>query len=247
MKPQVLHKGKYTARLASAAADIRAAQRLRYRAFIDPAGTGLDADGFDDECQHVLIEEPGSGTLVGCFRVMGLKSGQEIGQSYAAQYYQLCALENYPGKMIEMGRFCIAPGLRDPEIVRLAWAMMTRIVDGEGFEMMFGCSSFPGVQTAPHLEAFSLLKQHYIAPKRWSPMIKAPEVFQFTKDLAKGSGKKPAMRALPPLLRTYLMMGGWVSDHAVIDRGLNTLHVFTGLEVKQVPVGRARVLRAVAG
>jgi putative hemolysin len=48
---------------------------------------------------------------------------------------------------------------------------------------------------------------------------------------------------MPPLLRTYLMMGGWVSDHAVIDRDLGTLHVFTGLEIAAVPAGRARLLR----
>ncbi len=42
---------------------------------------------------------------------------------------------------------------------------------------------------------------------------------------------------MPPLLRTYLMMGGWVSDHAVVDRQMNTLHVFTGLEIGAIPPG----------
>ena len=55
------------------------------------------------------------------------------------------------------------------------------------------------------------------------------------------------MLTMPPLLRTYLMMGGWVSDHAVVDTDLNTLHVFTGLEIAAVPPSRARLLRAVAG
>jgi putative hemolysin len=52
---------------------------------------------------------------------------------------------------------------------------------------------------------------------------------------------------MPPLLRTYLLMGGCVSDHAVIDGDLNTLHVFTGLEIAAIPPARARALRAVAG
>jgi putative hemolysin len=55
------------------------------------------------------------------------------------------------------------------------------------------------------------------------------------------------MRHMPPLLRTYLMMGGWVSDHAVIDRHLNTLHVFTGVEIGTIPATRKRLLRALAG
>ena len=65
------------------------------------------------------------------------------------------------------------------------------------------------------------------------------------------SGRTPdlgrAMRAMPPLLRSYLAMGGWVSDHAVVDRDLGTMHVFTGVEIAKVPPSRARLLRAVAG
>ena len=52
---------------------------------------------------------------------------------------------------------------------------------------------------------------------------------------------------MPPLLRTYLIMGGWVSDHAVVDRQMNTLHVFTGLEIGAIPPARKKLLRAVAG
>ena len=40
-------------------------------------------------------------------------------------------------------------------------------------------------------------------------------------------------------------MGGWVSDHAVVDREMNTLHVFTGLEIGRIPPERVRVLRMV--
>jgi L-ornithine Nalpha-acyltransferase len=50
----------------------------------------------------------------------------------------------------------------------------------------------------------------------------------------------------PRLLRTYLMMGGWVSDHAVLDHDLDTLHVFTALDIAAIPPARARALRAVA-
>ena len=59
--------------------------------------------------------------------------------------------------------------------------------------------------------------------------------------------RKAGLAGLPPLLRTYLGMGGWVSDHAVADRELDTLHVFTCVEVDRVPAARAASLRAVAG
>ena len=40
-----------------------------------------------------------------------------------------------------------------------------------------------------------------------------------------------AYNFLPPLLKFYLRLGGKVSDHAVIDRDLDTLHVFTYLDL----------------
>ncbi|MFZ8959943.1 MAG: ornithine-acyl-ACP acyltransferase, partial [Paracoccaceae bacterium] len=68
-------------------------------------------------------------------------------------------------------------------------------------------------------------------------------VFPFAAKLRRKPDLKRAMVTLPPLLRSYLMLGGWVSDHAVIDRDLNTIHVFTGLEIAAVPPARARLLR----
>ncbi|ANB35265.1 ornithine-acyl-ACP acyltransferase [Rhodovulum sulfidophilum] len=245
-----LRKGRYAARLAETPADILAAQRLRYRAFratgAHPEGT--DADAFDRLCRHVLVEETRGGTLVCCFRLLPLKGGAEIGQSYSAQYYELSALAAFDGPMVEMGRFCIHPDWRDPDILRVAWGAMTRFVDEEGVEMLFGCSSFRGTEAETYMDAFALLQDRHLAPKRWLPRVKAPNVFRFGQMLRRRRpDARRAMLGMPPLLRSYLAMGGWVSDHAVVDRDLNTLHVFTGLEIRAIPPSRKRLLRAAAG
>ena len=75
--------------------------------------------------------------------------------------------------------------------------------------------------------------------------FKAPRVFRFARALRlRKPDPRAAMAAMPPLLRSYLAMGGWVSDHAVVDDHLDTLHVFTGLEIRAIPPARARLLRA---
>ena len=51
---------------------------------------------------------------------------------------------------------------------------------------------------------------------------------------------------LPQLLRAHLSMGGWVSDHAVVDRDLGTSHVFTCVEIDAMPPARTRTLSALA-
>jgi putative hemolysin len=91
-----------------------------------------------------------------------------------------------------------------------------------------------------------MLKERHLAPQRWLPRVKAPDVFRFARGLRRKPDAKRAMLTMPPLLRSYLAMGGWVSDHAVVDRDLNTLHVFTGLEIRALPEARARLLRGVA-
>lgn len=241
-----LRKGRYNARLAEGPDDIRAAQTLRSLAFRGPGGAP-DADMFDPLCQHVLVEEQKTGTLVCCFRLMPLAGGAQIGQSYSAQFYDLGALGDFAGPMVEMGRFCIHPDWKDPDILRVAWGAMTRFVDDEGVEMLFGCSSFKGTEAEAYMDAFALLKERHLAPKRFLPRVKAPNVFRFAQKLRRKPDAKRAMLGMPPLLRTYLMMGGWVSDHAVVDRDLNTLHVFTGLEINAIPPARKRLLRATAG
>jgi putative hemolysin len=249
-----LRKGRLVARLAETEVDLERAQALRHRAFI--AGRNLpvraeaarDADGFDAACRHVLVEEAVTGLLVCCFRLLPLADGAEIGRSYSAQFYELSALAGYRGRMVEMGRFCIHPEhAHDPDILRVAWAAMARLVDAEGVEMLFGCSSFEGTEAERYRDAFALLRERHLAPRRWLPRIKAPRVFPYALRLR---GTRPDLRraflTLPPLLRGYLALGGWVSDHAVVDSDLNTLHVFTGLEIAAIPPARARSLRAAA-
>ena len=249
---RALVRGRYAARFAETPAEVEAAQRLRHLAFFAGTGAasrpgGLDADRYDAICRHVLIEEVATGELVACFRLLPLRGGSEIGQSYAAQYYELSALAAFEGPMVEMGRFCLHPDRHDPDILRVAWGAMTAYVDAAGVKMLFGCSSFKGTEAAAYMDAFAILKARHLGPRRWLPRVKAPDVFRFARFLRRKPDARRGLPLIPPLLRTYLAMGGWVSDHAVVDRDLNTLHVFTGLEIGAIPPARARALRAVAG
>jgi L-ornithine Nalpha-acyltransferase len=120
-------------------------------------------------------------------------------------------------------------------------------VDAAGVQFLFGCSSFDGADPQRHGAALALLANRHLAPLRWQPRIKRAGVIPYAHTFrAVAPDPKAAVRAMPPLLRTYLLMGGWVSDHAVPDPDLDTLHVFTGLEIAAIPPARARLLREVA-
>ncbi|MAY85694.1 MAG: ornithine-acyl-ACP acyltransferase [Pseudooceanicola sp.] len=235
-------RGRYRVTLAQDEDAIAEALDLRGRCF---GLGGRDGDAFDSACAHVLVHDTSDNALVCCFRMLVLIGGGEIESCYSAQYYDLSGLRGYDGRMVEMGRFCIDPDRRDGDILRVAWGAMTRFVDENGIDMLFGCASFTGVETDHYLDAFAMLRAKHLAPKRWLPRVKAPDVFRFAARLRRKPDPKKALLVMPPLLRTYLVMGGWVSDHAVVDRHMNTLHVFTGVEIGAIPAARKRLLRAV--
>jgi putative hemolysin len=241
-----MQTGGLVARLAEGPADLVRAQELRHLLFRAARGLsapgGREVDRFDDLCQHVLIED-GSGRLLGGFRAFILPA-QRLGESYSAQFYDLTPLSIQPGPMMELGRFCTHPEASDPDVLRLALAAITRLVETAGVTLMFGCTSFPGADPARHASALAHLGQHHLAPAGQGPGRGGAASVTLPKH-AGDMGRTPV--ALPPLLRSYLALGGWVSDHAVIDPDLDTLHVFTAVEVARIPPARLRSLRALAG
>ncbi len=234
--------GRYLTREATTPADITRAQMLRARCF--QTGVTRDTDAFDAKARHFLVEDRASGALVCCFRLTLFRAAT-LAQSYAAQFYDLNNLTRINGALLELGRFCVDPDWQDPDIQRLAWGQLAREVDRNGAALLFGCSSFTGTDPTAYRDAFAQLKQKHLAPTQWRPAMKADWTFAYARETHTADLRR-ARQQTPPLLRSYLAMGGWVSDHAVIDRQMNTLHVFTGLEIAAIPPNRARLLRALA-
>ncbi|MFV0490710.1 MAG: GNAT family N-acetyltransferase [Pseudorhodobacter sp.] len=244
MKP--MQKGRFLCRAAETPAEIRATQQLRQICFRRARG-GYEQDSFDRYCRHILIEEEGGGPPVGCFRLLLLRDVTELDRSYSAQFYDLSALASLEGGFLELGRFCIRPGCLDPDILRLAWAALTREVDHSGAGMLLGCTSFSGLDPDRYRDAFAYLATRHLAPANMAPGRLLHAIYPFAEALAGYSpDPKAALRQMPSILRSYLSMGGWVSDHAVIDPALDTMHVFTGVEISAIPGARARLLRAIA-
>lgn len=232
------------ARLAKGPDDMARVMAFRRVAF--PRSSGSEEDAQDALSAHVMVEGAG-GALLGYFRVMLFGWGAGLEQGYAARFYDVAPLAGYALPIAELGRFCLAPGGVHPDVLRLAWGAMTRLVDEGQAGLLVGCTSFRGKDWGLHRAGLALLAEEFIGPPKRRPGRKAPEIVDFPGLVGPVTDRRASLAALPPLLRTYLGMGGWVSDHAVVDRELDTLHVFTCVEVDRVPAARAASLRAVAG
>lgn len=210
------------------------------------AGRLEDKDRFDAECLHVAVHDIAGGQIVCSFRALLLQPKQ-VGQSYAAQSYGLHRLAEFGAPLLELGRFALHPDWHDPDILRLAWAAIARLVDAQGVGMLFGCSSFQGADAGSHHAALALLGARHLGPAQWRPDPIAPQRLSFaTAPVDPALDLRMGISQMPVLLRSYLTLGGWVSDHAVPDLDLDTLHVFTAVEIAAIPPARARALREIA-
>lgn len=233
-----LHKGRYRVRLAQSEADVKACQALRHSAFFGAPGS--DVDRFDATWSHLMVVDPADSLV--CTLRFSISESARVPSGYAAGYYGLDRVAATGCQVVEMGRFCSDPHRNDPQILRVAWAALTQIVDRHNARLVIGCASFPGIDPAPFGLVFQQLARHHTAPDRLLPEVIAPSAVPFA-DILPG---QVAQQPMPPLLRSYLTLGGWVSDHAVVDHAMGTLHVLTVLEVAKVPPARAKVLRALA-
>jgi L-ornithine Nalpha-acyltransferase len=230
--------GPLQVRLAANAADVEAAQALRYRIFYESMGAtplpGMaqqrrDRDGFDQLCDHLLVLDhsrgSGADAVVGNYRLIRRAAAARHGAFYSAAEYDIAPLVAYPGEILELGRSCVDAAYRGRPVMQLLWAGIAAYVFHYDIALMFGCASLPG--TDPHALAapLSYLYHYHLAP----PALRAralPERFVDMRRLDPASlDPHRTLAALPPLIKGYLRLGGFVGDGAVIDQQFNTTDV----------------------
>jgi putative hemolysin len=232
--------GRFTVRLAETEQDVAAAQRLRYRVFVEEMGASatpeeraarLERDEFDPYFDHlILIDNEAEAAdpldrVCGVYRLMtGAMARRGIG-FYGATEYDLSKIETYPRETVEVGRSCVASDHRGGAGMHLLWTGLGQYVAERGVEIMFGVASFHGADIAPLAEPLSYLHWRHLAPEDLRVRAR-PEAFQRMDLLAEAQvDKAAAMRAIPALIKAYLRLGGFVGEGAYVDRDFNTVDV----------------------
>ena len=209
------------------------AQKFRQTIFRG-SENGLDEDKYDLLSDHCLIfDKKSNDKLVLVFRSRTFSSMEDILCSYSAQYYDLTKLSTLPLKPMEIGRLCIDKNARDPLLLLFAFKYIRSIVSSRRVDFIFGCTSFAGADNPRHLAALNSLEKNQIASSKFPIKKKSSSISYIKKKFIANQENKRARNFLPPLLKFYLSLGGRVSDHAVIDKDLDTLHVFTYVDLKE--------------
>jgi len=226
-------------RLAGTETDIRAAQRLRYRVFVEELGgsgplvdhdAGLEQDRFDPHFDHLVLVDDrrdarAADHVIGVYRVMRDDQAAAGEGFYSAGEYDLEPLLRSGRRLLELGRSCVHPDYRGGTAMLHLWTGLADYVATHGIEILFGVASFPGTDTDRLAQPLSFLHHHHLAPP--ALRVRARGEGRASMDLLPPDriDRPAAMKATPALIKAYLRLGGFVGEGAWIDRAFRTTDV----------------------
>ena len=229
-------RATYAVRLASDASDIEAAQRLRFEVFnlelnegLDAAYlSGLDADQFDECCDHLLVEDSRTGAVVGTYR---LQTGQLAAANhgyYSAQEFYFSPFEPIRCETVELGRACVHKDHRKLAVLNLLWRGIAVYATERRARYLIGCSSLTSQDAAAGLAMYQALTSEHLVEERFrTEAIGAYRI----------GGELPCsdLPAVPKLLRAYLSIGAKICGPPALDQDFKTIDFLTLLDLRALP------------
>jgi len=235
-----IEAGRFMVRLAETDADVAAAQRLRYRVFVEEMGAAPSAgdakcrrerDRFDPHFEHLLLVDTEARDsdielgVVGVYRLMrGDRAKAGIG-FYGQSEYDLTKLIEYPRNTVELGRSCVDRDYRGGSGMHLLWTGLGDYVTRHEIAILFGVASFHGSDVAPLAHALSYLHHNHLAPP--DLRVRAVEESFVAMDILPKDqvSRSEALRGIPALIKGYIRLGGFVGEGAYVDNDFNTVDV----------------------
>ena len=233
---------RYHVSLAIDDAEIREAQRLRYKVFAEEMGArlstilaGHDIDLYDPYCDHLLVRDLASGEVVGTYRILSPESAQRVGSYYSEQEFDLSRLDNLRPRMAELGRSCVHPDHRSGAVIARLWMGLADYMTRHGYDTIVGCASIAMSDGGHHAaRVHRQVSERYLAPAEWrvAPRCRLP-----VETLDDGQAA-----ILPPLIKGYTRLGALVCGEPAWDPDFNTADLLMLLPMAQLNRSYARRL-----
>ena len=230
----LLKSGSLEVRLAQSEEEIKAAQSLRYEVFYNECGAQpnenmallkRDVERIDDFCDVLLVIDHKYNKIVGTYRFMLREAAQQYGSYYTSTEFEIDKLVAYPGQIMELGRSCVHKDYRTKPTMQLLWRGIGAYIRLNKVQLCFGCGSFIGTDISKYHQAFAYLYHYHLAP----PELRARALssnYQEMDLIPKNKiDQKEARRQLPPLIKGYLRLGGFVGEGVFVDPNFNSLDV----------------------
>ena len=233
-----IRAGHLGVRLAATADEIDAVQALRFRVFHEEMGAATDPlqaaerrdrDAYDDVADHLLVIDhaigPGPEGVVGTYRLIRSNAAERLGRFYSEDEYDIRILLGFPGELLELGRSCVDSSHRTRAVMQLLWRGIAAYVFLHRIDLMFGCASLPGTEPDALAAELTYLYYHHLAPPALRPRALPHRHVEMRRLDPQHPDAQRGLAGLPPLIKGYLRLGGFVGDGAVIDAAFNTTDI----------------------
>ena len=226
----------YEVSLASTLAEVRACQRLRYDVFNTELGEGLDhshvlgldRDHFDLICDHLMVRETQSGSVVGTYRMQtGYRAKGNAGY-YSEEFFEFAPYEGMRGELLELGRACVHREHRDSSVLMLLWKGIYRYALQTGARYLVGCSSLTSQEPMEGVALYEKLRSEYLVTAKLRTQPCPGHALPPSRMWEK-------LVRTPRLLRTYLELGAKICGPPAIDREFKTIDLLTLMDLKEIP------------
>ncbi len=228
-------------RLAATAAEVLAAQRLRYKVFYQEWGAipdevalseERDAEAFDIVAEHLIVIDNARAAagidcgVVGNYRLLRSEGDHTMREFYSAREFDISPLLFRPElRLLELGRSCVLREYRNRPVLQSLWKALAQYVSEHRIDLMFGCASFRGTDAAQFAEPLAYLHHHHLAQAALRPMATGKDRIAMDRMPEHEVDSARAFRAIEPLIRGYLRLGASVGEGACIDRQFNAIDV----------------------
>ncbi len=216
----------FTVGFARTPAEVREAQRLRYKVFAEEMGAGLahvvdeegrriDQDMFDRFCDHLIVRDNKTLQVIGTYRILAPHAAKKIGCYYSESEFFLTRLAHLRHNMVELGRSCVHQDYRSGAVIMLLWKGIAEYMRAGGYEHLIGCASISmrdGGHTAASL--YRALEAKHLAPAEYQifPRLALPiEKLDTTLEVE-----------APPLVKGYLRVGAMICGAPAWDPDFNS-------------------------
>jgi putative hemolysin len=232
MHPVLPNNFRYDVRFAADGGDRRAAQRLRFAVFnmemgiglAESAASGVDADVFDEICEHLLVVDKASGDVVGTYRMQtGLRASEGHGY-YSERQFDFAPYEDRRASILELGRACVRKDHRSFAVIGLLWRGIVDYATAHDCRYLVGCSSVssqdPALGWAMH---HRFERENQLASPEWLTVPSPAYTMPPAEPL-------PHCPSPPRLLAAYLGVGARICAPPALDREFQTIVFLTMLD-----------------
>ena len=232
----LLSTSRFRVGLAESLEDLIECQRLRYLVFNCELGEGLetskliglDRDRFDFICDHLMVRDANSGSVVGTYRMQsGFRAKGNLGY-YSEQFFDFAPFERIRPEVLELGRACVHADYRNTIVLHLLWKAIARYSASCGAQYLLGCSSLTSQDENDGMALYEELRDGFLIE---------PELRTQPKPAVRCVATAPVPRPteMPRLFRAYLNVSARLCGPPAIDREFKTIDFLTLIDLQRIP------------